>query len=68
MCKILVRYETVLFLSTSSKKWANPGLFLFILKTHFTEQIEGFTGIRTWITGVVGEYADPFAITNAQSN
>ena len=43
------------------KKWADPGLFLFIIvlsNTNFTEKTLGFSVIQTWIVGVEGKLTD----------
>ena len=51
------------------KKWADPGLFLFIFvlfKHNYSEKIVGFSGIRTRIVGVEGEHADHLTTTTAQ--
>ena len=50
------------------KKWANPGLFLFIFvlfKHNIIEKTLDFSGIRTRIIGVVGEHADHLTTTTA---
>ena len=53
------------------KKWANPGLFLFIFvlfKHNIIEKTLGFSGIRTRIVGVEGKHADHLTTTTAQLN
>ena len=51
------------------KKWANPGLFLFILilfNTQFYRKKNvGISGIRTWIVGVEGKHTDHLTTTTA---
>ena len=52
----------------TKKKWANPGLFLFIFvlfKHNTIEKTLGFSGIRTRIVGVEGEHADHLTTTTA---
>ena len=51
------------------KKWAKPGLFLFIFvlfKYKFYIKTVCCSGIRTWIVGKEGELADHLTITTTQ--
>ena len=51
------------------KKWAYPGLFLFIFvlfKHKFYRKTVGVSGIRTRIVGVEGKHADHLTTTTAQ--
>ena len=59
----------ILAKSSFFKKWANPGLvlFIFILFKHkLCIKTVGISGIWTRIVGVEGEHADHLTITSAQ--
>ena len=62
----------ILLNNTFLKKWANPGLFLFIFvifqNTNFTEIIVVVSGMRTRIVGEEGKYAVHLTTTTAQQH
>ena len=66
-----VKYLIHFYKSQFFKKWANPGLFLFIFvlfKHKLYKKTVGFSGIQTRIVRVEGEHADHLTTTAAHKS